>query len=221
VSLAFRTCLVDGCELGHEAKGMCHRHYARARIGRKRVPRKPTDHPGTTEPWPAPGIERDKMLAYAAGIVDGEGSILITKSRRLGRPDASLRYGPSVIVGMNDPEAVELCGRLFGVPAKKVKQRTIGASVEHKYQFHLQGHERIYWALKELRPYLRVKGAQADRMCRYVEDWRANRENDNDVKMARWYEMVEQARLDLKALKKVYGELSWLRGSSAQPAEAA
>jgi hypothetical protein len=195
VSLAFRTCLVDGCELGHEAKGMCHRHYARARIGRKRVPRKPTDHPGTTEPWPAPGIERDKMLAYAAGIVDGEGS--------------------------NDPEAVELCGRLFGVPAKKVKQRTIGASVEHKYQFHLQGHERIYWALKELRPYLRVKGAQADRMCRYVEDWRANRENDNDVKMARWYEMVEQARLDLKALKKVYGELSWLRGSSAQPAEAA
>lgn len=96
-------------------------------------------------------------LAYAAGIVDGEGCIVAKRSavKFRGFPAYSL----SVIVGMADPEAVDWLKGTFGGYIYGYDQKGAGKRPMHRWM--LSG-LRCQYFLKLLLPYLKVKRDQAE-----------------------------------------------------------
>lgn len=101
--------------------------------------------------------------AYAAGIIDGEGCILIAV--RPPRDGRSAAHDLRVIVKMRDHQAIELLRDLFGgVQKYRVIQ---GGKVHHQWQVQQR---KAYRTLKDVLPYLLVKKAQAEMAIRFYED---------------------------------------------------
>lgn len=103
----------------------------------------------------------ETLLAYLAGIVDGEGSISVRRSTYAMRHGngGGAAFWERVKVKMVDPEAVDLLYAAFGG-----SRRTEASSAKRGKPLHAW--EVTGWgahhALEMLFPYLRVKRAQAE-----------------------------------------------------------
>lgn len=98
------------------------------------------------------------VLAYLAGIIDGEGCIRIAKlSGKHYSP-----YAPCVNCGMTNPAAIELLHATFGGSIRWAWPSGKNASPCKPLRYwYLNGTESVARALRLLYPHLRVKKAQA------------------------------------------------------------
>lgn len=106
------------------------------------------------------------LLAYLAGIVDGEGTIGFVKVRNT--------LHPSFGIGMSNYEIVEMFHQKYR-PAKKIQiERVPNRKVI--YRFRLMGRHSVQPLLRELLPYLRIKKSQAELVLQYCNrhnyDWK-------------------------------------------------
>ncbi len=86
--------------------------------------------------------------AYAAGLFDGEGSITLTRTRRVRLPS------PQVSVASNDIEVLEWLRERFGGSVSKKQPRQPTHSVS--YDWRLTDRRALAF-LKEIRPYLVIQ----------------------------------------------------------------
>ena len=102
------------------------------------------------------------VLWYAAGIIDGEGCISINKFSP-SKPSLSPRYTPLVFVGNTQRLLVEWLLRHFG---GTIQTRPGNARHRDCFIWVLPG-PRARAFIAALRPYLMLKGSQADVLLEY------------------------------------------------------
>lgn len=95
-------------------------------------------------------------LAYAAGLLDGEGWFSIARKRGKSR---NMKYVPIVGVSMCDPGALEFMVELFG-SRLYLKKRKPDENWRDVWKWEIESQRAVDVARMTL-PYLRVKRAQA------------------------------------------------------------
>lgn len=107
--------------------------------------------------------ERDLLLAWVAGIMDGEGSFLLNSN-------GSERNGVSLCLSlqMTDKETVERVCRIIGIGCV-IKLRLRNLKHKPLYKWALSTQNAID-AIRMFRPYLFLKDQQADILIRYMEE---------------------------------------------------
>ncbi len=99
-------------------------------------------------------------LAWAAGIIDGEGCISIVQSRSSGRAGLSyVRYVTRVSVVNTDARMIQKLLGLFGGQLKTEKPEKAGWKVRHVWVLHALKAETF---LVSILPWLVIKKEQAD-----------------------------------------------------------
>lgn len=113
------------------------------------------------------------LLSYLAGVIDGEGTIRIIKSKR--NPDWKPQYSAAISIGMTNKIPLEMLSKQFGVKVRKEE-----ASVQNMqtlFRWSVGGNNKVPKILKRLNPYLRVKKEQALLAINFCEgrNWRNNK----------------------------------------------
>ena len=120
-----------------------------------------------------------EIIAYLAGIIDGEGCITLANQpshyrRRRAKyhenPTAKKDfYMPRLKVGMTDSQPIDLLFVTFGG-----RRRIQSAKSTRKLVYHWEvtGRPVISKVLLQLYPYLRVKRPQADLMLEFCDGWK-------------------------------------------------
>lgn len=114
---------------------------------------------------------RECDIAYLAGVVDSDGCIRVERLRNHGRSADGISYAAFVAIGQVEPHAVELAHATFGGFVLKVNPTQ--KKPHARPMFRWTAKSRIAsCALDVMRPYLRIKAAQADNaiaLARLVE----------------------------------------------------
>lgn len=109
-------------------------------------------------------VERDLLLAWVAGIVDGEGCLTLTSNGSISG------FSPRLRISMTDQEAVERVARIIGQGSVV---RTKPQTPKHKPQYVWElTCQKAVIAIKMFKPYLFIKDQQADILIRYDEEVR-------------------------------------------------
>ena len=98
-------------------------------------------------------------LAWAAGIIDGEGSIFIMKQRRLDR-ERDTNYILRVTVESTDPYMAQELKKIFPYGALFSSSRDKRSNNSDTLKWQVNGKKALL-VLKEILPFLRVKHEQA------------------------------------------------------------
>lgn len=106
-------------------------------------------------------LNREQQVIWAAGFVDGEGSIFLTKFRRKDKP---VQYRLCLGVGQVDVRPLLRLKELWG--GTIVFSASRGKGRADSYMWQLWG-ARAVTACTELLPYLMVKNAQAQLAVEY------------------------------------------------------
>jgi len=114
------------------------------------------------------GNPRQATLAYIAGIIDGEGTIRIHKSKPyIKNKHKNCSYAAGISIGMVEKRIPILLQEVFGgsvfeecVPEK----RSI-------WRWQVSGRLSVYKILEELAPYLILKQEHAYTVMEFCEDW--------------------------------------------------
>jgi len=101
-------------------------------------------------------------VAYLAGLIDGEGSIIIPSARnlRVGLFIANTHKGVLEWILENFP-----CGNL-----RLVRRKQRRHYLEICYQIYIQGTRNVYQLLKGILPYLIIKKDRAEYCVKFLED---------------------------------------------------
>lgn len=99
-------------------------------------------------------MERDLDLAWLAGIVDGEGCLMFTKSTFHGRKNPG--YSALLKIGMYHEETMNRVGRIT-----ETKVRPHPNYDKTVWEVSVQGSERLAKLLNELLPHLTTKRQEA------------------------------------------------------------
>lgn len=119
-------------------------------------------------------VIRDIDWAYAAGFVDGEGCIAVTRSfvRRLDR----YQYSVQIVVANNRREVLDWMQSLWGGWVVSVLSPLRGGLAKDSWTWRCPTGQRAQPFLEGIRPYLRLKQAQCDNaihMCDLLKrSWR-------------------------------------------------
>lgn len=146
-------------------------------------------------------------LAWAAGIIDGEGSIFIMKQGRKDR-ERDRNYILRVSVQSTDPYMTKELLRLFKDGAVFTQELDKRPNNSNTLKWQISGH-RAAKVLEKLLPYLRVKHEQAVAAIEFQnttkKHWKHMTEEDYN-KQVFFYEYLRQAKKDLKIGKNYIGE---------------
>ena len=117
-----------------------------------------------------------EKLAYIAGILDGEGSIMIMRQasesfmkQRAERGCFHPHYAPCIRIGMQDRSALDLIVDATGIGFVHTEK-----PYHHKkpmYRWMVRSKAEITQFLKLMMPYLLVKKDQAILCLKFVEEW--------------------------------------------------
>jgi len=107
----------------------------------------------------------NETAAYVAGIIDGEGYIGIAKTKKTGSM-RSTRYAGVLIVGNTSRRLIAELVTTFGIGS--VTYRRGGERKKECFLWAIQS-RNARDVLLRVRPYLLVKGAQADLVIDFVE----------------------------------------------------
>lgn len=114
------------------------------------------------------GNPRQATLCYVAGIIDGEGTIRINKTKPyIKNKNKNCAYSASMSVGMVERIIPELLKETFGgsVHEECVPER------RSIWRWNASGRMSVYKILEELAPYLIVKREQALAVMEFCRDW--------------------------------------------------
>ena len=112
--------------------------------------------------------QRQTELAYYAGLIDGEGSIIIAKQTSHPTRKTPMHVG-ILQVGMVTREPLDDLQRLFGGSVRVDKVRAPG--YRPMYRWACTGRNITTRALLQLYPFLRVKKPQAQRVLDLNLNW--------------------------------------------------
>lgn len=107
--------------------------------------------------------ETDK--AYIAGIIDGEGCILLCEHQRLARRGRTPVIMPTISVVMNDPQSIKFMGERYRGRVKEYSR----PGKRNYYRFDVAARKEVSEFLRDIYPYLTVKKRQADIMLDFLE----------------------------------------------------
>jgi len=135
-------------------------------------------------------MKTQSELGWAAGAVDGEGCIAIRTSRSV--RSQRLQYGLYVAVSNTDPRMPSRLAEMFGgnvvLKDARHRQRPI-------YEWRVFS-SKAALILQELRPYLVIKGEQADIAIAFAATLKRTGAHSQEVREAR-----EQMRRKISVLK--------------------
>ena len=148
-----KLCAVHDCERPHIAKGLCKLHYYRVRR---------SGHPDLQSPLDLPDWASEADIAWAAGFIDADGSILIERSSKIYRGERHVSHSPRICACGIDRSALEYMQSIFG--GQIVRQRRYASSAVTSrfpvWQWSITHYRAIHVA-RLLMPYLRIKSVQA------------------------------------------------------------
>jgi len=125
----------------------------------------------------APRICNREDLAYAAGIIDGEGSIIIGKGKQpVGK---GYSYEVLVSVHMMDGYVPKFLSECFGGKVKKSRVKHQNKKGDYAYYYHANG-SRAKVLLSLIHPYLLIKRRQAE-IAMYLQDKLSSNPNGKRV----------------------------------------
>lgn len=111
-------------------------------------------------------MDKKELYAYLAGIIDGEGSLMIRKSTwRLGKDMQNPQYNARVGFKMNREELPKIFKKTFGGhyhKDKKVYQSKNGFKTNKPMYCYNAEHNLAYKIVDAVYPYLVLKKQQAD-----------------------------------------------------------
>ena len=117
-----------------------------------------------------------KKLAYIAGIVDGEGSIMIQCDRsksfmeqRASRGSSEPHYHAGVRVGMTDRRPLDLIVDVTGI-GRVILEKPYH-HLKPMYRWAIRRKDEIVPFLKLIMPYLLVKKEQAKLALKFMDEW--------------------------------------------------
>lgn len=120
-------------------------------------------------------LEKDK--AWFAGIMEGEGSFTLVRSKRIEKGEEIYRYIPSCCISNTDPMLMKEIERIL--KESKIEFRTYyrgKRKLQHKetWQMHIIGMKRcikfISWIIDEIRCEKRVKAEKLLKFCKIRDD---------------------------------------------------
>jgi len=114
-------------------------------------------------------LTHNEQIAWAAGIVDGEGSIMIHKAKS-GR-SKSHTYSPTVRVGMTSKTGRQVCEILQSLFGGRINKTTYNNHWKDLYLWTISCNQ-VENPLRELLPYLVVKKEQALIVLKFINDKR-------------------------------------------------
>jgi hypothetical protein len=103
--------------------------------------------------------------AYAAGLVDGEGCVSISRHSPSKASPGLYRYYPVLTISMSDPEALRELSDLWGKPIRTRTARVrdqAGEYVSTMYRLDVCNSADFRRIVANLLPFLRVKHGQAE-----------------------------------------------------------
>ena len=127
------------------------------------MPRKRVEH----GPDPIDGLSTEQ-LAYLAGLIDGEGALMIV---RMGGPR---RVYPTIVIAMTHRGVIEWVSALLGLGTVKLNNHTNlarGRNCKPQYKVSIHG-ARAMRLCAALLPYFKVKADQARVLLRFPPDAR-------------------------------------------------
>ena len=138
--------------------------------------------------------------AYLAGIIDGEGSIFITRINN--KKSGNVWYRLQIGCAMTEPDAIEMLRKTFTPNTKQFIYRG-GRKKGYKpvYQWLTTGSTTVR-ILKELLPYLTVKKNQAKLGIEF-QTWRETLPNTGKPRKKEEMKKFEDYYFRMKALKNV------------------
>ena len=116
-------------------------------------------------PYQAEDMKKDKklLLAYAAGIIDGEGTLII--SVRHQTKERQMTFCSRIAVGMNNVRPLDLLYGLFGGSIRTKSTRSKSGKYRNGFVWEISG-EKAKHVSKMLLPFLKVKREQAEILIR-------------------------------------------------------
>lgn len=132
----------------------------------------------------------EKQLAYMAGIVDGEGTIVLVSCYSVSKGKKRERYAIRIQVYNNDPSLMVWLTENFGGSFSSVKRRGNRAT---SYQWGIS-HAKAAILARELIPYLVIKSRQAQILVNFSSTMRrtgrkGTPENILQMRRSMWSEM--------------------------------
>lgn len=107
------------------------------------------------------------LTAYAAGLIDGEGTIRIAKFGPYAKNKSKHpHYYVAVVVGMVTPAPLRVLMDHFGIGTMR-EERVPNARSIWRWSVNAQAQAKTL--LEEIRPYLLVKGEHADLALMFIE----------------------------------------------------
>jgi len=116
------------------------------------------------------------LLAYFAGILDGEGCIGIKKYLPYGAK-RSITYFVFISMGMQFKEVPMLFQKTFGGSCNEERH----SDKKSMWRWQAQGKEHVSAILRVLLPYLRVKKEQAEFALYCCETWKLQERNGKNL----------------------------------------
>lgn len=138
-------------------------------------------------------------LAWAAGIIDGEGSIFVMKQGRKDR-ERDYNYIMRVSVQSTDPYMTKELGKIFPDGAIFSQDRYKSDNWSDTLKWQVNGRKAAF-VLKQILPFMKVKHDQAKLAIDFQETtkkhWRHMTESDYETQES-YYFKLKQAKVDLK-----------------------
>lgn len=119
---------------------------------------------------------KEEDLAYAAGLIDGEGYIGITRLNEVRRTRRTIHYQPQIKVAMTERAGVAVLHELFGGYFYLQRRDRPRKDV---WDWSVKG-QQVKQVLLPLLPFLRVKRSQAEVVLSFVA------EREQNSKTRRW-----------------------------------
>ncbi len=128
---------------------------------------------------PSYNFTGDERLDYLAGLIDGEGTVTIAKSKHINSfNNKKIIFTPQIIITNTDKRLMEFLKKEFGgfiiEKKREGKWRTI-------YQWHMQGLKEDFF--KKLNGRLIIKQPQLSLILEYIESRKINYTRENEIEI--------------------------------------
>ena len=136
---------------------------------------------------PVERVLEPTSAAYLAGLIDGEGTIALWRGHQ-SKPRVTRTYRPVIEISNTHLGVLEWVKLLIGggwlKQTNPKRSREKGHKPLFRYRFRTTD---LHWVIPQVRPYLKIKGAQADLLVRYFESVTSTRpEVERDVLESMW-----------------------------------
>ena len=145
---------------------------------------------------------------YLAGLIDGEGCLMISKATRIAEAKRGIKFCPVMSVANNYLPLMEKIMLQFGG-----KIRNQGKPIQKVYNIYFSSNE-IRELLPKLLPYLIVKKSQAEILLSYLEKMQQNGYRNISDELFAFYEecyeklkQIKRIRFDYDKTPKEIGKL--------------